>query len=221
MKDTEILAIPHRNDMSRYRFSKMLKYAESKGVDLLDLTESECKMFEIREPITLYTIQTLEGYQQAKKKKILQGNIDFVTDHFKSPYEWLIAQMNQRIGHNDQFPIWLWAEKRDLTDEALLPSGTMGVQLKVELTTDLVLASDFDAWHCVLNNDYLTLNEEEDSLVKAGQFAFTKEQTWERIFDGELLSAAADYWGVERTYQYTTGAISLMNVSEIEFFVAK
>lgn len=220
MKNTRILAIPRPANAPRYRLDKMVKYVEKQKKDILDLSELECKMFKIGEPITLYTIQSQKAYEKALETNVLQADPIHVYEEFKKPYEWLIHQMVQRIGHDGTFPIWLWGEKRDLTDEALLAEGTLGVQLEIELTTDLVISSNFEAWHCVLNNDYLTLHDEEEEMSKSLQWSLTKEQTWERIFDKQLLSTSS-YWEGEPTLQYTTGSISLQNVKNVEFFKAK
>jgi hypothetical protein len=60
---------------------------------------------------------------------------------------------------------------------------------------DRVLLSDFDAWHCVLNDGYLALSEADCEAFEARHAGRTRagersvacqaeiEASWERIFD--------------------------------------
>lgn len=168
----------------------------------------------------LYTIQSKMAYEQAVKTGTLSTSKDYIWEEFLVPYEWMIGQMNNRIGHKGTYPIWLWTEKRDLNDEALLPRGTAGVQIEVELPIEEVLMSDFDAWHIVLMNEFLALNEEEDEAFDAGKCHITKEASWERVFDRQLLSES-DYWAGEQTIQATTGDINVSQFKGVEHFIAK
>ncbi|WP_332650063.1 DUF3841 domain-containing protein [Lysinibacillus sp. 54212] len=167
-----------------------------------------------------YTIQSKAAYEQAVKTGTLSTSKDYVCEDFLSPYDWMIGQMKDRIGHRGTYPIWLWTEKRDLNDEALLPSGTSGVQIEVELPIEQVLMSDFMAWHIVLMNEFLALNEEEDEEFSAGKCSITKEASWERVFDLQLLNGS-DYWAGEQVIQVTTGEINVSQFKAVEHFIAK
>ncbi|WP_431028885.1 DUF3841 domain-containing protein [Lysinibacillus sp. LZ02] len=167
-----------------------------------------------------YTIQSKEAYEQAMNKGTMSASKEYVWEEFLVAYDWMIQQMNNRIGHNGTYPIWLWTEKRDLHDEALLPSGTAGVQIEVEMPTQQVLLSDFEAWHMVLMNDFLALSGEEDELFSAGKLNITKEASWERVFDLQLLNGS-DYWAGEQVIQVTTGEINVSQFKKVEHFIAK
>ena len=65
---------------------------------------------------------------------------------------------------------------------ALLPVGTSGVCLTVDIPDNKVLLSDFDAWHCVLNNWFCPLTNEEDELFENEKGNLTIEESWDRIF---------------------------------------
>jgi hypothetical protein len=45
-----------------------------------------------------------------------------------------------------------------------------------------VLLSDFEAWHCVLNNGFCAISEEEDRVFEQGELTITKEQSWKEYF---------------------------------------
>jgi hypothetical protein len=82
---------------------------------------------------TYYTIQRKETWEEAKNKGYLIGHEKFVWDEFKKPYQWMIEQMNLRIGHDGTYPIWLWLEKPELNQEGYLEKGVEGVCLTVEV----------------------------------------------------------------------------------------
>ncbi|WP_228409450.1 DUF3841 domain-containing protein [Radiobacillus deserti] len=59
--------------------------------------------------------------------------------------------------------------------------------MTVEVPDNKVLLSNFDAWHCVLNDWFCSMTNEEDELFVQGKLNITKEQSWERIFDIEKI----------------------------------
>jgi hypothetical protein len=76
--------------------------------------------------------------------------------------------------------------------------------VKFQAPADGALLSDFDAWHCVLNNGYLALDDAdegawsgrfpEDNPHRRSQVCQAKVgKSSERIFDLDLL-AASPYW---------------------------
>lgn len=132
----------------------------------------------------------------------------------------MIEQMNTRIGHDGTYPIWLWEVEPNLVEEGFDKKGTQLVCLAVELPKRKVLLSDFDAWHCVLNDIYLPLNQSEDDKLEKGLFQISKEKSWERIFDLDLLSSS-EYWnGNSRWVQGVTGKIPLKNIVDYNYFIA-
>lgn len=65
--------------------------------------------------------------------------------------------------------------------------------LEIELQSYEVLFSDFMAWHIVLSNGFLALTEDEEHLFERQCLSVTKEESWKRIFDYEVLRKS-DYW---------------------------
>lgn len=154
----------------------------------------------------LWTIQTQkawdvldqEGYLVTSKKNI--GDVCF-----EKAYLWMIDQMTDRIGpppRRNRFPIWAWYQyqsaikpRPDLRNRAHLPPKTRGVLIEFECDENDVLLSDFELWHYVLNNWFLSESLEEDGISEFEKSAprdLTKEQvhnqealekSWQRIFD--------------------------------------
>lgn len=128
--------------------------------------------------------------------------------------------MDKRI-NNNSFPIWLWSTKPNLNDEGHFNKGTKAVCLTVEIPDNKVLLSDFDAWHCVLNNCFCSLMDEEDKLFEQGKLNISKEQSWERIFDLEQLRKSEMWRGNDQITQDVTPVISKEQILNIEHFTAK
>jgi hypothetical protein len=139
----------------------------------------------------LWTIQTMEAWQTLQRDRILYGNWSRVCVGFKEPYRWLMAQMCKRGIETKNPPIWAWERKPDLRCSAHLPKGKRGTRLLIEVPTNLVLLSEFTAWHSVLNETYLPKDQTELEAwyknCESGAEVYSQKQmqeSWERIFYG-------------------------------------
>lgn len=185
-----------------------------------------------------WTIQTQAAWDVAQQRGQLKADPQFIRqDNLEDPefyirsYDWLVRQMANRLESFDpaNYPIWLWPTKPDLRHRGHLPSGQAGVRLTVEIPSQDVVLSDFDAWSCLLNGSYLPVDEQDErsfelrrkaSGVGLGlawlqdQFQQEIEDSWSRIFDlNNYLS--------EGYHQATTGPISLDKVVKVEHFIAR
>ncbi|WP_263117602.1 DUF3841 domain-containing protein [Bacillus subtilis] len=167
---------------------------------------------------TFYTIQSLDGWEKAKQRGFLGGQEDHIIDDWLPAYKWMMHQMEKRIGFSD-FPVWLWTEKPDVNQDGHLDPFKKGILLSVELDESDVLLSDFDAWHCVLNDWFCSLTEEEDDKFKKGILNMGIEESWERIFDIDLFPQS-EMWGGEQKLQGVTGRIECSKFIELEEFIA-
>lgn len=168
-----------------------------------------------------YTNQTIKAYEKFKESGCLTGEEKYVYHEYLTAYKWMVEQMNSRIQQNGLYPIWLWTEKPDLQDEGHFPKGTEAVCLTVEVPNKEVLLSEFEGWHFVLNDWFLPLTEAEDELFKQGQLNMTNENSWERIFDPELLSKSEIWEDGEVVLQGVTPILKLAQVKKVEHFIAK
>ena len=125
----------------------------------------------------LWTMQPIEVWN------IIQDTGGFHCDPAKSTmlklelveeYEWLIRQMKKRIGPPPagvRYPVWAWYAQNGKHRKPDLRSERWGYGLgnkqyaciEFEIPDDLVLLSDFDVWHIVLNNGLISETEEEDT----------------------------------------------------------
>ena len=101
---------------------------------------------------------------------------------FRPAYTYIIEKMKER-GIKTRYPIWGWIKHNKYKKPRKFQDY---VCLKLDVPDKLVLQSDFDMWHCVLNDfPILDLNEEYDQYDK---FSKSKQKeikikSWENIFN--------------------------------------
>lgn len=167
---------------------------------------------------TYWTIQTKAKWNQAQKLGYLVGEFSFIDEDYKEPYHWMMAQMKKRIPHyGGEYPVWLWTERPDLRESGYLERGEQGVLLKIELHFNTVLLSDFQAWHMVLNNSYMSLEEvTEDEVYPLEEI----RKSWELIFELNQLKAS-EMWGEPHHLQGVTGKIKTGQIDVMKEFKAR
>lgn len=171
----------------------------------------------------LWTIQPDHLWQQWQKEGTYRGHLDYVDTHWLPAYQWLITQMENRLGprpHPHAFPVWAWYQynnpkrrKPDLRCNSHLPRGQQGVRLEIEVEDHLVLLSDFFKWSAILNNAYLGENDEDEERfyaeMEASELSYNNYRShpdhrqqiissWPRVFDldwtDEKLAVQATFW---------------------------
>jgi len=91
------------------------------------------------------------------------------------------------------------------------------------------LASNFAAWHCVLNDHFLPINDAELDKAFSDDDPYTKEQvllSWQRIFDLKLCIAGEELEngdfeiqdGYDGATQITFPSIKLEYVKRVKAF---
>ena len=150
----------------------------------------------------LWTMQPLEVWKEIQETGVYRCDpARSSMPEFTDMYQWLIRQMEQRIGPPPAgvtYPVWAWYmqngkhRKPDLRTErwGYGPGGEEYACIEFEIPDDRVLLSDFEVWHIVLCNGLIAESEEEDnrqdtyydSLTSEEQKAY-KDKNWERVFD--------------------------------------
>lgn len=154
--------------------------------------------------LTLYTIQNELVIKTLMKDRILKEDPAYTWDSFVEPYEWMKLQLGKKLDKEVDSLIWFWTTEPDLNEEGHLSEGEKGVLIKVQIPKEVVLLSDFDAWHATLNDFKLILNENEERLLRLGKFPLNKEESWERMFNLDLI----------RNSEYFKGACETQAVAE-------
>ena len=145
---------------------------------------------------------------------------------FGDAYDWLVRQMEKRIGPRPEgviYPVWAWylfggENKLDLRRERW-STGNPGERfacIRLEVPDEEVLLSDFGKWHYVLNRWPISDSEEEADRLDAylenmsdGDKEMFFSKNWEKIFDTELFQnewtsqgfdVQATFWELKREY---------------------
>ena len=161
----------------------------------------------------LWSIQHELAYQKMKRLGVLRATPNLIVeDCFKDSYLWMAEQMKKRIGEPPEevtFPIWAWYQwegKRKRPDMRVHGRGwgalgTPIVLLTIDVPINLVLLSDFDYWHCVLNDSNIIFPYDDKSAYSEED----KRKSWENIFDiscsfdgeiHEFLTTQATMWEI-------------------------
>lgn len=137
----------------------------------------------------LWSIQNREFYEVLTEDSVIYTDGRRVHPYYKKAYKWMMDQMNKRGIPTTKYPIWAWhtseagKRKPDLRRKGYAARGESMVLIEFEPPEELVLLSDFDGWHSVLNNWYHSYSEKEDNKHGNTKSQKLKEESWLRIFD--------------------------------------
>ena len=142
---------------------------------------------------------------------------------FRSSYDWLVEQMKKRIGmppDDVKYPVWAWYQwegaRKRLDMRTHRYGGEMGtpiVLLSIDVPDNMVLLSDFDMWHVILNNGYLPLYEKDDIEDSSED---EKLKSWENVF---CIDEVTDCWYVPKSTQAIFWELKKEWVLKAEHFV--
>ena len=126
--------------------------------------------------IRLYTIQPIEFVSRLKQDGVIFGDKDKISsrlqledmENFTVSYQYLADKMNENQGSSyDNFPIWFWFKfsrksfRPDMRHcKTYVPRGDDVYLIEADLPLKQVTLTDYDDWHCVLNNWYFAKNDE-------------------------------------------------------------
>lgn len=171
-----------------------------------------------------WTLQTLEAWDHFKKQGFIVGSSEFAG--FYEQYKWMMNEMRIRLHkYEDEFPIWVWLKKPDMRRGGHFRRGTRCVRIELSLDEEDVLVSDFIDWHCVLNDNYLSDNQQDwEEYLFAEDNGFDKDKikkkSWEKIFQRDRPRDVEWEGNEERVLQGVMGKIDLNNIIKVEHFTA-
>ena len=187
------------------------------------------------QPISVYKLIEKQGYYTCDEEKLRMEN-DVFDSCFRDAYNWLIKEMAKRIGEPPEgvkYPVWAWhtydwkRKSSDLRSRQGKPGEEM-VRLEIEIPDDKVVLTDFDAWHFVLNNSYISdcNNEEEYDKIMEWYDALDskkreelKYESWKSIFD---LTPIDTDWITNGAYiQATFWRLDEENIKKVKFFKSR
>ena len=196
----------------------------------------------------LWTIQTEEAWNELNEKGHISGVIDNIEQSWISSYRWMAEQMKGRLRNppcDNYFPIWAWYQwedskrnRPDLRASGHLPKKEKGVRIEFNCHENMVLLSDFDLWHYVLNYWYLPEsvtdgdNFEAELEMKGLSFFKTKPiphpkyhekivRSWNKIFDLDWYEPDLSSPKHDKSIQATVWQLKIDQVRDYKRFKAR
>lgn len=175
----------------------------------------------------LWSIQNEHAYEKMEQVGVLRADKNYILDDlFQGPYLWMANQMQKRIGRAPEgvvFPIWAWYQWEGQRKRPDMRThgrnwGEKGIPI-VLLTIDVpeqhVLLSDFDYWHCVLNDMDIIFPYDEAMVYSEAE----RRKSWENIFDIDCTFDGEVHW--QLTTQATLWEIKAEWVKRVEHFISR
>ncbi len=180
-------------------------------------------------PIKVYEVLESRGRLTADGRRIDPSV------QMQDAYSWMAEQMRRRVGPPPPgvtYPLWAWARweridraKPDLRSVRHMEGPGKHVRLELEVPVSRVLLSDFEAWHAVLNNWYLSWSEAEDDAFHKRHETSSKAsyraeiiESWDRIFDIEGGDPAWRGKPADRSVQATFWHLTWDEVVDVTTF---
>ena len=179
----------------------------------------------------LWTIHPEDFFEKSQKRGYIKADGRYIDHDFKDKYDWMTDKMlDKGIALKKTYPVWAWykydgkRKKPDLRCSGHLSRGTKGVCVEFDACDGEVLLLNFDHWHCVLNNWYLSKNEAEDAYYEKYPQLLTEtvvRKSWDRMFD--LTFGSEDLWGKinERWIQACVPVVYNHQIRNVVRFVAR
>ena len=173
----------------------------------------------------LWTIQHKAAYDILLETGRLIANEKHLLfeGQFRPSYDWLVGQMKKRIGMSPddvKYPVWAWYQWEGVRKRLDMRThryggekGTPIVLLSIDIPDNMVLLSDFDMWHVVLNDGYLLLYDKDDIEDPSED---EKLKSWENVF---YIDVVTDCWYVPKSTQATFWELKKERVLRAEHFV--
>lgn len=193
----------------------------------------------------LWTIQPKTVYDQLKDNghvhcdgrkstTLLRFDESGQENKFRKSYKWMSGKMQERGIPIKSYPIWAWYKypgAKKGSRKISLPRAKWEADLHVEscriefdAPDNLVLLSDFELWHSVLNewvaSDDFAEIDMIDELEKSGiDIRHIVEKTWERIFLVDKENCKSLYHGEQIAIQACVPYLKIDWVRNVDHFL--
>ena len=171
----------------------------------------------------IWTTQTVSFWNQLQEQGVVHCDTSksWGSNDFKEAYDWMVAQMASRIGPAPEgvdYPIWGWQQvgcyKKEYHGSVTGYSEEEGaVFITADIPDNLVLLSDFDDWHFVLNHmhtDFRWRGKEADreaAIIKSWDTIFDLNRRGHWIRHRRNRTIQATFW--ELRLEWVTGVSRL------------
>lgn len=188
----------------------------------------------------LWSIRNLSEIEQLQNQGFFITAPTRISPDFVTAYRWISLQLAQKVPKPRaacQYPLWAWQcwdSERSCRPDLRVRWGKRGETLALmtcEIPDNLLLLSDYQLWHFVLNHDFLANNQTEENHFNAlsrqndAISQKTCEQlitdSWQRIFDWHSIDS--DYFGqgLGTSIQAVCWEIRQEWITSVQYFRAK
>ncbi len=160
----------------------------------------------------LWSIRKLSELQQLQTNGFLITDPKRIEPCYLKAYNWISDQLEKKVPKPRaacHYPIWAWQcwdSGRSCRPDLRVRWGKRGEQMVLisfKIPNKLVLLSDFQLWHFVLNHLFLAINQEQEDCIsaldlrkdKASKVILEKKiiDSWQHIFNWQDIDK--DYFG--------------------------
>lgn len=185
----------------------------------------------------LWTIQRKEVMDEINKKgyyaPLARNTMAYrYSEEFKRAYDFIsenLFKKDKNKGRN-KYPVWAFLHRESPANYGVSEDGF--IEMELEISENRLLLSDFSKYHCILNNGYCPINDDEyeeyhkkyygalDSYKLLPEYTEEEHQqvikdSWANIFDlsdSDKDDIQACFWKIEKD-----DIISVRDITEEEF----
>ena len=153
-----------------------------------------------KDKMRVWTFQNVQCIERLKRNGVLYGDdpstfTDIDKELFQEPYFYMKKQMKQRIKNfSGNFPIWAYPRRPNIKKHCCKIRNSQFEQKLIiaEVPVKRILASDFDFWNNVINDFFISLDEQEFKYYENNPSMY--KETWNRIFDLKTYKGKQAHW---------------------------
>jgi hypothetical protein len=143
--------------------------------------------------VILWTVQEKEIADLLERTGVYRCDSNKVAcKDYEDSYKWMVRQMIARgIQRDRRYPVWAWYRyntKGRIWAPTMpqchnnCPLDEEWCRIKFDAPEELVLLSDFDTWHQVLNRSLIGTERNLDRWWKTGADQKTMVESWQKVF---------------------------------------
>lgn len=156
-----------------------------------------------------WTIINQAQYNYLSRYGFLKADGRRVWTEFKESYHWLVERMEEKIGPSPNdvlYPMWSYVQwrgknriKPDIRTLRYTVGNGMFYRLELEIPESRMVLTNYDEWHFVLNQSYISWNEAEESIFEKKEMYEKKLKQINGFYDykqysNELKSEVVNSW---------------------------
>jgi hypothetical protein len=161
--------------------------------------------------IRLYTYHDDIMIDLLNKNGVIYGDRNHIMEEFYlDAYTWMNEQMIKHVpDHSGNFPIWAYVNRPNLRKQSPVREN-FTVRITADVPVERVLISNFEMWHCCLNNCHTSSDDRWDNATPE-----EIRESWSAIFDLHVDYPKNYDWFYTDRFQATVDGIRASEIVDI------